>query len=71
MESAKSQTQQSAHAHTHTHTHTHTRTVNHGVNLTAYQMIKTITQEVGNIGERVRDGGRGCEGRDEWILRGR
>lgn len=25
----------------------------------------------GDIGERVRDGGRGCEGRDEWILRGR
>ena len=39
------------HTHTHTHTHIHTRTENHGVNLTAYQMIKTITQEVGRTQE--------------------
>ena len=34
-----------------THTHTHTRTVNHRVNVTACQMIKTITQEVGRTQE--------------------
>ena len=37
--------------HTHTHTHTHMRTLNHRVNLTACQMIKTITQEVGRTQE--------------------
>ena len=33
------------------HTHTHMRTLNHRVNLTACQMIKTITQEVGRTQE--------------------
>ena len=35
------------HMRVHAHTHTHMRTVNHRVNVTACQMIKTITQEVG------------------------
>ena len=52
--SVKSQTRKS------THTHTHTRTVNHRVNVTACQMIKTITQEVGRTQEGTQTVTKEC-----------